>query len=856
MRLPYGFAVADPEFYAPLESAADTGRTFRPGTVPDRWDETRSGVWTMWCPEGVTPAAQGWKVHVSARPGRLDKVLDTAAAVCFEHGVPFKHISAQLFYVWMHGKHAARQQSGKFIAAYPPDVPAARKLMERLSTELAGEEGPYVLTDRRFGDSRTVHYRYGAFLRLERLRADGTRVPVVRDGHGALVEDRRGASFRLPAGITDPFTEPGAPSSGELTFHGFTFERSVRHSNAGGTYHGRETATGRPVFVKEARAHTGLGGNTTAIERLRHEWETLRALHAVEPGLVPEPIAYFREWEHEFLVTELIEGRNLNSWTIHHNPVIQTGASAEEFAAYHRSCEKIVSGVERALDRLHAHGYVFVDVSPGNVMVTPDEEIRLVDFEAASPADGDFLPLTTPGYAPPERLVGDDPYIYDAYGSGALAQLLLFPLHHVVQRAPQALAHLRHDLFRAAPVPPSLWSRAARFHDADSPSSLPAPGELEDDDALSAHLTALRDRTADALEAMADPDHPDRVYPTVPEGYTVNAVCVAYGTAGVLHALRRAGRTVPDDVLARFRREALESRTSLGPGLHVGLSGVAWVLADHGCVTEAVDLLAVAGDHPLTRRDATLSGGASGVALTHLALYGHTGDEWHVRRAQEIADALPADASLVEHIGEDDATGLLHGRTGIALLLHQLAAVTGDRTLLGRGIGLLHAELDRASDPDSPGLSFPISTADPRTMPYLYSGTAGFTHAVSRCLSTTEDERLSAALPALLSRLTTRFTAMPGLYQGLSGLGLVLAEHARISGDAGAWRDALQVARGLFKHAVPHPTGVRFLGDQMLRYSADLWSGSAGVLLFLSHLAEPEPDPFFTVDALSAAPTP
>lgn len=355
---------------------------------------------------------------------------------------------------------------------------------------------------------------------------------------------------------------------------------------------------------------------------------------------------------------------------------------------------------------------------------------------------------------------------------------------------------------------------------------------------------------------MAEPDHPARVFPTVPEGYTTNSLCVAYGTAGVLHALRHAGRPIPGELLDRFRRDALDARDTLGPGLHVGLSGIAWVLADLGLTEEAAELLDRAQRHPLTATDATLAGGSAGVALTRLALFGHTGDDRHITAAQALVAALPPDAILTGHLGADAATGLLHGRAGVALLLQQLAEVTGERAPLARGLRLLHEELDRATDPAAEGLAFPISDTDQRSVPYIFSGTAGFTHAVTRYVRATGDERLTAATPALLATLNTRFTVMAGLYQGLSGLGLMLSEHGRLCDDAAARQAAFGVARGLFKHAVPHPTGVRFLGDQLLRHSGELWSGSAGVLLFLTQLLQPRPDPFFTVDALTGTSTP
>jgi hypothetical protein len=894
MNLPLRYAVADSEYYAPLEEARDRGQVYAPPDVPDGWKLADSGVWSMWYREGLLRGVgEGWKVHVSARPGRQQAVLDTVSAICFRRETAFKHLSSHLFYWWTHHKQAARPQSGKFIAAYPTSAEAARELMEELSHALAGEEGPYILTDRRYRDSRTVHYRYGAFAPHDRLNADGTRTPLVRTSTDRYVEDRRGVAFHLPEGVTDPFRQPPAragraPAPGTkqappaarrtVSFQGFAFDASIRFSNAGGTYRGREEATGREVFIKEARAHCGVGeADSTAPEQLRAEWQNLRALHDVAPGLAPQPLAYFREWEHHYMVTEFIDGKPLNAWMAGNHPMLGVDRPRQEHEAYYARCLAILDDIERALDRLHALGYVFVDVSPGNVMVTDDGRARLIDFEAAHRLGaGPFRLIGTPGYVAPPELVGDDLRVHDDYGLAALALLLLGPFHQVVRRNRAALAHLHAELSERAPVPPELWSRATRFHPwaaptveapetsreeaaaalpPDETATLPSPQEVAAEPLR--HLAELRDRTGDALLAMARLDHPGRVFPTIPEGYQTNVLCLAYGTAGVVHALGRAGRELPAGLLDRLSADALAAVGTLPPGLYSGSAGIALVLADHGRLTQAGDLLDAADRHPLTTRgaSATLFGGTAGIAMAHLALYGHTRDERHVDRAAELAAALPPDGELTPRLGADDATGLLHGRTGVALMLQQLAAVTGDAALLARGTRLLHAELDRAIDPQGPGLTFPLSAADPRSLPYLFAGSAGMVHAVTRQLKMVDDERLAAALPRLLSPLRTTFTVMPGLHQGLAGLGFALAGHAELTGDEDSRRDAIRVARGLFKFAVPHPTGARFLGDQLMRFSADLWSGSSGVLLFLAQLLDPRPDALFTVDALAVPAT-
>ncbi|GHJ42807.1 serine/threonine protein kinase [Catellatospora sp. TT07R-123] len=856
------FTVASREFFAPLETAAVETGELAPHGVPAAWCGVREGVWRMWHRPGQLDGVdEGWKVHVSARAERLDEVLDVVAAACFDQDVAFKHLSARLFYWWTHQKFAPRPQAGKFIAAYPATVAAAERLMNRLRADLADEAGPYILTDRRFGDSRTVHYRYGSYKPLFRLQPDGTRQALVRDGRGEPVPDRRGVSFHLPDGVTDPFrpapaataapaTAAPAPGRATRSVGPYTIESAVRFSSAGGTYLGRDSSTGRPVFIKEGRSHIGLReDDATGTEQLREEWETLTRLHETAPGLAPEPIEYLRKWEHEFLVVERIDGDPLWRWLALNHPVLVVGATPDRFAAYYRRCEELLSRIEQAVARLHAAGYLFVDVSPGNVLVGPDDTVRLVDFGAAHRLGTPFRKAGTPGYMPPDRLVGDDPAVHDHYGLAGLAQLLVGPLHPVVQLNPDALTHLHHELSELAPVPAALWSRVLRYHEPSPAPALPGPAEVAADPLR--HLRDLRDRTAAALLAMADLDHPKRIFPTIVEGFQSNTVCVAYGTAGVVHALRQSGVALPDGLLDRLRADALAAAPDLAPGLHAGSAGVARVLADCGLLDEARTLLDAADRHRLTTECATLAGGTAGVALAHLALHRHSGDDRHLRRAAELAAALPPDDELTARLGADDATGLLHGRCGVALMLQQVGTATDDPVLVRRAVRLLHAELDRASDPDAAGLLFPISRANRRAMTYLYSGSAGMLYTTTRCLAAADDERLAEALPRLLAAVRVTFTVLPGLYQGMAGLAFALADHARRTGGEPARRDAVRAARALFKHAIPHETGVRFLGDPQLRFSAELWSGSAGVLFGLSQVLDPRPDGLFAVEPLA-----
>ncbi|MFC8955059.1 class III lanthionine synthetase LanKC [Streptomyces sp. NPDC057101] len=847
----FGEALADREYYLPLTSVADPGPRFAPSEVPPGLRGAAQGIWTAWGSPRTGLAEQGWKIHVSARLDRAQHVLDTVAGICFSEGVPFKHLSARLFFLFLHHKHAGRAQSGKFCAVYPPDTATARRLLERLRDALDGEEGPYILTDRRYRDSRTVHYRYGSFGGRTRLRADGTLEGLVRDGSGREVVDLRLPAFHLPAGIADPFVEQEEqPHVGPILIRDYEVVRAVRLSNAGGTYQARDRRTGRTVFVKEARAHNGLVfDGTDAQRRLRHEYGVLRELHEAVPGVGPEPLDHFTEWEHDFLVTEYVAGQPLVGWLSRSSPLARADRTGESVAAYYEACRRLLAGLDASLERLHAAGYRFGDLSLGNVMVTPSGEVRLVDFEAASALSAAPSGMGTPGYTPPAGLLraDSDPLLQDRYGMSAVAFAFLAPLNEIAEHAPANLDLLRRDLAHAAP-PPDLWQRATAHYltggqasrNQDDPDrlpslGLPSPTELDTDPR--GCLTRLSEQVTAGLLEMADADRPEWAFPPSPEAFRTNNVCLAYGTAGVVHALHRAGVSVPEEIRERLRRDTLAQRDALPPGLLVGSAGIARVLAGLGLLDEAVDLLRDADDHALLASCGTLAGGRAGVGLSWLALHRLTGEGGHLERAAAAGERLLRTPDLPATLGEHDARGLLHGRSGVALFLHRLARHTDDPRYRKAGSVLLHQELDRTFALDDGSLSLSDDARLTRAMPYLATGAAGVAAVLTRYAATAPDERCAAALPRLVAGIrVSRATKEAGLYRGLAGLSWFLTEHAELTGTDAARGDAVRAATGLLKYAVPYRRGVRFLGAGSQRFTADLSSGGAGVLLALHRL--------------------
>ncbi len=817
------FTLADPDFYLPPSALADRAPRLRPGAVPPDWSGTSTGWWTQWAPAGGPRFADSdLRVHADAHREPLQPVLDAFAAACFALGVPFRHVTHPEVHRRLNHPRGSRAQAGRFCVAAPADAAASDTLLRALHATALFEIGSAPPAGERHAGPSPAHLgRSLSVVRAGRV-ASPSRAPISPDGTPFGEDSLMGG---LPPAPTPPA--------------GYEVRRLKAAGPSGYAFTARDVLSGADVFVKQLLAPAGTAGHGfPSVARLHEEWRVLTRLHGEAPGLCPRPLALVEDGAYPYLLAECVPGVPLTSWAVAHSPLADPAATADDWARYHRRVADLLAGLERDLRRLWLLGCPADAVQARDVLVDEADGIRLT---------GGHLPAHTAGAGPSRRSA---PAAGPSATAARLGLLLLTPLAPVAERHPGASAHIRRDLTARAPVPPELWRRVTRPAGSRAGvvagDAVPGPQQVDSDERGA--LAELRDRVARGiLDAAAD--RPWGVFPTVPQGYETNTLGVAYGTAGVLHALRTAGADVPEWIVRRLRADALAQIDALAPGLYSGLAGIAWVLADLGFPEEACELLRAADRHPLTRGSATLAWGAAGVALAHLALYGHTRDASHLDRARALT-ALPEGGASARLLGPHDMTGLWYGRTGVAYALQQVAAVTGEDRPLRDGLRLLHAELDRARESQGE-LVFPVSAKDRRGMYYLYCGTAGFLTVASRQLAAAPDERLARAVPKLVAKASMTYVAHAGLFQGLAGLGFALAECGRLLDDERARAASWRSARTLFAHALPSGRAVRFLGDLRLRHSCELWSGASGVLLFLSHLLHPRPDPLFSVDALA-----
>src|SRR5262249_20436383 len=103
--------------------------------------------------------------------------------------------------------------------------------------------------------------------------------------------------------------------------------------------------------------------------------------------------------ENLFLVEEWIDGATLRAWARERAQVDWRGQGAPLAEAI-----GLAGQLVDLVAAVHAEGIVLRDLTPGNLMVTPEGRLRLIDLEHAVRAGTRALRIFTPGYAAPEQV--------------------------------------------------------------------------------------------------------------------------------------------------------------------------------------------------------------------------------------------------------------------------------------------------------------------------------------------------------------------------------------------------------------------------------------------------------------------
>ncbi len=696
------------EFFENIENYQSFSSSFQDlvkSMLTPHWITRQQGIWFQVLSETQKLLRQGWKIHIAATSVTAEETLKRVVPICIAEEVSFKFLVDSFILDFTNSKNYNRASSGKFMTIYPSSDDHFKTLIEMLYQKTPGFEGPYILSDKRYKDSKVVFYRYGGFSRKSTSNIYGEKIFLITSSDGKFIPDQRKPFFILPPRIQDPFDSNGSNHEGAVTLNNrYLVKDAIDFSNSGGVYRAEDLGTQRLVIIKEARSYINITAkyNFDAIATLKHEHRILKLLE--HTGFVPKVIDFFYQWEHAYLVLELIDGIPLRNYRAREDVALLlkdklTEQSVREFCGI---INHIARNLLEAIQRFHKDGIIVGDLSPSNVIINPESlTIKIVDFEGAYISGEEFSLFqarATTGFFSPERQISDKPsFKDDFYSLGALIYSFIIPIHGFFQLHPDAkdpfLSELSHDLGLPSYVRELIWNLMdGNFDQAISllennrdiqnvPVRFVKKNVKPRLNEIKKVLTGISNYLIHTIEVSRN----DRLWPADYRIFQTNPLSLAYGALGTTLFLKEFLGNLPDNIGEWILAHKVDNE-KYPPGLYIGLSGMAWVLAEIGFLEKAKEYMKEAYESSLMYNTPDIFFGASGLGLSSLYFWHKAKEECFLNAARAVGEFLIEQASSTEdrYFWHSSAKpiGYAHGGSGIALFLLYLFRATHEEQFL------------------------------------------------------------------------------------------------------------------------------------------------------------------------------
>ena len=170
---------------------------------------------------------------------------------------------------------------------------------------------------------------------------------------------------------------------GEVIDHTYQLVREIGEGGAGIVYLAYHLRLEKYVVIKKLKSSPRNPAKT------RKEVDILKSLHH---KYLPQVYDYLEMGNEIYTIIDFIDGYDLSQYP-------KQGCVVSEEQAI-----KWLFQLADVLKYLHEHGIIHGDIKPSNIMVTPEDDICLIDFNISFDAESiDFSGLT-PAYAPPEQI--------------------------------------------------------------------------------------------------------------------------------------------------------------------------------------------------------------------------------------------------------------------------------------------------------------------------------------------------------------------------------------------------------------------------------------------------------------------
>ena len=330
---------------------------------------------------GEITGTQGWILHLSVIRAQFKDLLQKVIPLLTEEALGFKIVrdfhTAGLLIEGNLGYHNV----GKMISIYPVEQQLTVPLIQKLISLTKAFRGPAIPTDRHLGG--VVYTRYGSFNPVMIPGEAGTLVKCIYDQSGQLMPDPYYIPFKFPTGLAWPFTEiasPDIPPPAKLLNHAyyplFIIKPDAKGNVIRALYFKRPWLI-RSCLIKQGRKNMFSDENGRDIQdRLQWQYDLYQQLKNDLP--LPEVFDYFSQADDTYLAMEFIKGESLSNWLmdVYQDRSWLTLAQADRIKILDRLNDTL-----SIIRRLHQKGYIHRDITPENFLIDEYDHIWMIDME-------------------------------------------------------------------------------------------------------------------------------------------------------------------------------------------------------------------------------------------------------------------------------------------------------------------------------------------------------------------------------------------------------------------------------------------------------------------------------------------
>lgn len=477
----------------------------------------------------------------------------------------------------------------------------------------------------------------------------------------------------------------------------YHMNKILGQANKGNVYDAVRVKDGLQVILKEARPFIAYSEDMTAFSLLENEYNMLVSLE--DTGLAPRPLELFECNGNLYLAEEKAEGESLRKYLGgtpgDENKLIVTG--------------KLLSAVEQLVRRKIAWN----DLTPNNVIITADREVKLIDFENAC-SYGEYNGgggFGTKGFYNSDGDSGRAPWSKDLFGLAMsilglwLGTCVPFYSDEGEGEDRRSAIHKIMELVclayenRALPVKirntvysllmqseqrraENLW---LKVEEKEFPFPADGRWEIKYDGLEQVCLSFLQGLYREAKDNLAH-GRP-RLWESTEFGRTTSPLNIQHGVAGIAGFLLEIAETEPyrdlvekilqvvEDYLETMDVFQIREDNSLLFGNH----GTAWFLYDFYSQRKKPDkvsrAIAFARELPCETKEQDYALGLAGYGCTYLKFWQETGDSAFLQKAVRMAEQIYGSMTGKEGVAEGGKErkadlGFAHGEAGLLYFLY------------------------------------------------------------------------------------------------------------------------------------------------------------------------------------------